>query len=85
MGIAVAILATITGLIGLGLASAGIYYTATDWGSSEGSKKARVYSLLIAGLIIMALAIGGMVYYMFKPSTIAKNEATALLSAVGKK
>ena len=73
MGVGVAIAAILVGLTGLGLSAAGIYYTATDWGSENKGERARVYSLLISGIIVLALAIAGMAYYMLKPSTLAKN------------
>jgi len=75
MGIGVAILAIITGLTGLGLTAAGIYYTASDWGSTNTGDKARVYALLISGIIVMALAIAGSSYYLLKPTTLAKSAA----------
>jgi hypothetical protein len=71
LGIGVAIAADIVGIAGLVLVSAGIYYVAADWGSAKGSDKARAYSLLIAGIIVLALAIIGLSYYLFRPGTQA--------------
>ncbi len=66
MGFAIAVAGVLVGLVGLGVSAAGIYYTATDWGSSDTGEKAKVYALLISGIILLALAIAGMAYWLFK-------------------
>jgi hypothetical protein len=74
VGFGIAIGGVILFLTGAGLNSAGIYYVAADWGSSEASDKARLYSLLIAGIIVMALGVALMAYWLFskpKASTTA--------------
>lgn len=85
-GYLVAVASVIVGLVGLGIGSAGVYYVAADWGSTDGGEKARMYALLISGLIILAGVIGGVAYYLFVTPPIPKLPAgtsSAITAAAG--